>query len=158
VSDQEQDETAKVAALLDGMAILAIRHLTTREISFTAASTLSRLARGGPARLTRLAAEEGVAQPSMTQLVQRLRKQGLVTRVGDPDDGRVVLISITDDGRRHLEVRHQARVARLTHLLSTLSAADREALGEAARGGMPALERLMESALRVERLSGDTPA
>lgn len=153
VSDEQDFEG--VAALLDGMAVLAVRHLATREISFTTASTLSRLARNGPQRLTRLAAEEGVAQPSMTQLVQRLVKQGLVARVGDPEDGRVVLVSITDAGREVLRGRREARVARLAALLDTLPAEDRQALAEAARIGAPALGRLTENALSLERLTDE---
>ena len=52
----------------------------------------------GPTRLTTLAAKEGVGQPSMTQLIQRLERQDLVTRLADPEDGRAALVAITDAG------------------------------------------------------------
>ncbi|MEK8169106.1 hypothetical protein NKH77_02480 [Streptomyces sp. M19] len=53
----------EIAEALEQLAFLSVRHLTNRDISFTAASTLGRLRRGGPARLTALAADEGSASP-----------------------------------------------------------------------------------------------
>ncbi|MGW1025325.1 MarR family winged helix-turn-helix transcriptional regulator [Streptomyces sp. NPDC002577] len=147
---EEEHQAGDVVAFLDGLALLAVRHLTVRDMSITAAATLSRLARSGPVRLTKLAESEGVAQPSMTQLVQRLVKQGLVKRISDPDDGRVVLVSITDSGRRLWEDRRRQRGERLVQLIETLPAEDRQALADAARVGLPVLGRLVESALRAD--------
>ncbi|MBL1100322.1 MarR family winged helix-turn-helix transcriptional regulator [Streptomyces coffeae] len=146
----------EVAEALEQLAFLAIRHLTNRDISFTAASTLGRLNREGPARLTALASDEGVTQPSMTQLVQRLERQGLVTRVADPADGRVVLVAVTDDGRALLAARRRSRTTQLTELLATLSPEDEEALATAVRAAGPAFQRLVESAARVRRSPGST--
>lgn len=68
---------------------VTVRFLTDRaELSASAAFSLNRVCREGPIRLTTLAAKEGVSQPSMTQLIQRLERAGLVTRLADPDDGR----------------------------------------------------------------------
>jgi DNA-binding MarR family transcriptional regulator len=153
----EQEDSAGVAALLETMTVLAVRHLAPHDVSFTTAATLGRLARGGPQRLTRLAADEGVAQPSMTQLIQRLERQGLVRRVSDPADGRVRLISITEAGRELIQQRRAARAARLSDLIATLSAEDQLALDEMARIGMPAVQRLMDNAQRLERLSSPPP-
>ena len=49
-----------------------------------------------PRRITDLAELEGLAQPTMTLLVQRLEQRGWVERKRDSDDGRVVLVSLTD--------------------------------------------------------------
>jgi len=136
---------------LEQLAVFALRHLATRDISFTAASTLARLDRCGPARLTALAADEGVTQPSMTQLIQRLERQDLVRRVRDPDDGRVVLVAVTDAGRRLLTARRQARTARLTELLATLPAEDERALAAAVRAAVPALQRLADRAVTTQK-------
>src|SRR5258705_12381458 len=57
----------------------------------------------GPRRITELAELEGLAQPTMTLLVQRLEQRGSVKRERDADDGRVVLVSLTDAGRKTLE-------------------------------------------------------
>jgi DNA-binding MarR family transcriptional regulator len=67
-------------------AVVALRsaNLSRGGLSLTAAATLARLQRNGPARLTELAAAEGVSQPSMTALIARLADRGLVHRAADP--------------------------------------------------------------------------
>jgi DNA-binding MarR family transcriptional regulator len=76
---------------------LLIKQVRSREISRTEMEVLSIL-REGPRRITELRELEGVAQPTMTLLVQRLQEKGWVEREGLPDDGRVVIVSLTDAG------------------------------------------------------------
>ncbi|HEY4098687.1 MAG TPA: MarR family transcriptional regulator [Baekduia sp.] len=57
----------------------------------------------GPQRITELAASQALAQPTVTQLVALLDTRGLVARGRHPGDGRVVLVSLTDDGRAALD-------------------------------------------------------
>ncbi|MGW0086460.1 MarR family winged helix-turn-helix transcriptional regulator [Streptomyces sp. NPDC003393] len=145
-SDRKQEPLGTARALAE-TASAVIRAVTDRrEMSFTTASTLARLERGGPARLTALAAAEGVAQPSMTQLVQRLERRGLVRRVDDPADGRVTLVAVTDAGREVLAERRRLRDSRLADLLAALPAEDQEALGEAVRTALPLVLRMLEGA------------
>jgi DNA-binding MarR family transcriptional regulator len=136
----------EIADVLEQLTVLAARQLGKRDISMTAASALGRLAREGPSRLTLLAADEGVGQPAMTQLVQRLTKQGLMARVADPGDRRAVLVSITDAGRRLLAERRRDRVARLSDLLAALPPEDQAALAAAVGSAAPALRRLVAAA------------
>ncbi|MFI5907990.1 MarR family winged helix-turn-helix transcriptional regulator [Dactylosporangium sp. NPDC051541] len=110
------------------------------DISLTAASTIWRLQREGPRKLTDLAAAEGVTQPAMTQLVQRLEREGLARRAADPGDRRVVLVEVTQSGIDLLRRRREVRAEHLATLLRDVSAED-EALLAAA---LPALERLAE--------------
>jgi DNA-binding MarR family transcriptional regulator len=134
---------AEVAAGLDELAHLAVRHAATpRTISFTAASTLARLEREGTRRLTSLAVDEGVAQPSMTQLIQRLEQQGLVERNRDPDDRRVVGVAITPAGRELLAERRRSRAADMAELLSTLEPEEEAALSAAVLAALPVIRRL----------------
>jgi DNA-binding MarR family transcriptional regulator len=100
----------------------------------------------GPTRLTTLATKEGVTQPSMTQLIQRLERAGLVTRLADPDDGRAALIGITRDGRALLDDRKRVRRERLALLLATLTAEEESALWLSARVAGPVLRRLAANA------------
>jgi DNA-binding MarR family transcriptional regulator len=97
-------------------------------LSLTAVSTLYSLDHHGPARLTELATQQGVTQPAMTQLVTRLQDAGLAERRADRDDGRVVLVHITNAGRAELLRRRAVRADRLGALFDQLSAADRAAL------------------------------
>ncbi|MGH1564115.1 MarR family winged helix-turn-helix transcriptional regulator [Mumia sp. DW29H23] len=119
-----------------------LRHLAPSGLSLTAVGTLATLQRSGPARLTRLAAAEGVTQPAMTQLVTRLERSGLVRREADPEDGRAVLVAITDDGSAWLSNRRTTRTELLSALLADLSPADQQALADA-RPAFEALTRLV---------------
>lgn len=67
-----------------------------------------------PYRVTELAAREGISQPGVTQLVNRLERRNLVERRTDPQDGRVVVVAITDDGGRELD-RVRAEYRALLH-------------------------------------------
>jgi DNA-binding MarR family transcriptional regulator len=130
-------DSSDVAAGLERLVSL-IRWLSPPGLSLTAAATLTTLERSGPRRLTALAADEGVTQPAMTQLVGRLEVSGVVERCADPDDGRVVHVRLTDAGRELVARRRAARADRLSGLLATLSPADQEALAAA----LPAINAL----------------
>jgi DNA-binding MarR family transcriptional regulator len=58
---------------------------------------------GAPRRITDLAQLEGLAQPTMTLLVKQLEQQGWVERERHGEDGRAVLISLTEEGKSALE-------------------------------------------------------
>jgi DNA-binding MarR family transcriptional regulator len=57
----------------------------------------------GPRRITELAATEALAQPTVTQLVDKLQRRGLVASERSREDGRVVLVVISERGREQLE-------------------------------------------------------
>jgi DNA-binding MarR family transcriptional regulator len=76
---------------------LLVKQVRSREISRTEMEVLSILTEG-PRRITELTELEGIAQPTMTLLVKRLREKGWVEREGLPDDGRVAMISLTEAG------------------------------------------------------------
>jgi DNA-binding MarR family transcriptional regulator len=107
-------------------------------LSMTAAATLASIERFGPQRLTVLAAREGVTQPAMTQLISRLEESGLVRREASHEDGRVVLVVITDQGRATLARRRSVRTARLAVIIAQLSPEHHAALV----GALPALDAL----------------
>src|SRR5262245_42982548 len=135
------EEATELATELEARIAAVFRLLlrrSYRELSRTATSVLATLRDTGARRVTDLAAAENVAQPTMTTLVVRLERDGLVERGGDPDDGRAVLVAITDEGLATLSRYSDARAAVLNARLATLSAADREAIAAA----LPALDRL----------------
>jgi len=110
------------------------------ELSRTAAAVLATLRDQGPQRITTLADQETVAQPSMTTLVTRMARDGLVERESDPADARAVLVCITSRGRERLEARRRARTARLEERLRALDDDERAALAAA----LPVLDKLIE--------------
>ena len=107
-------------------------------LSMTAAATLAGIERLGPQRLTVLAAREGVTQPAMTQLISRLEESGLVRREASQEDGRVVLVVITDEGRAVLARRRSVRSDRMAAIVAQLGPEHRAALAVA----LPALDAL----------------
>ena len=136
-----------VGELLDEAMDLTARFLSDRaDLSASAAFALNRVCREGPIRLTTLAAKEGVSQPSMTQLIQRLERLGLVTRLADPEDGRAALIGITGHGQALLDERKRMRRERLKVLLETLTPDEESALWLSARVALPVLHRLVANA------------
>lgn len=110
-----------------------------RDLSLTALATLSSLDRQGPQRITTLATAEGVSQPSMTQLIQRLELRGLVARGSDPADGRVALVTVTDQGRAALAVRRKRNAERIAGLLGDLPEPDVRAFAEALAAVLPTM-------------------
>ena len=92
----------------------------------------------GPRRITALAASEAVAQPTMTTLVGRLERDGMVRRGGDPGDARAVLVTITPNGLARLLRIREARAAAIDTRLAELDPDEREALSAA----LPALGKL----------------
>jgi DNA-binding MarR family transcriptional regulator len=86
------------------------------ELSRTEIGLLNTL-RAGPRRITELAELERLKQPTMTVLVQRLEQQGLVSRERHPDDGRVVLVNLTQAGSIAFDdYRAQARATLSAYL------------------------------------------
>jgi DNA-binding MarR family transcriptional regulator len=84
-----------------------------------------------PRRITELADLEGLAQPTITILVKQLERQGLVRRERYADDGRVVLVSLTDAGTAALENYRAQASAALGAILAEISDEQVEALAAA---------------------------
>lgn len=134
-----------VASTLLGRAARLTRLLMrsgAHEISRTEVGVLATLS-DGPRRITQLAMTEALAQPTVTQLVDKLEGRGLVTRTRSKDDGRVVLVAITEAGAEALEaVRTEIR-ANMREALVELSDAE---LTELAHAG-ETMGRLIEKLL-----------
>src|SRR4051794_37355848 len=114
---------------------------TGRDMSRSAASVLATLRDAGPQRITELATIEAVAQPTMTTLVGRLERDGLVERTPDPDDGRAVRVAITTSGLELLGRAGDERRAIVQRRIETLDNDARRALMAA----LPALDKLIHA-------------
>jgi DNA-binding MarR family transcriptional regulator len=144
---------------LEQTAILIVRHLAVRTgLGLTANLALGTLEREGPARVTTLAAAASIRQPAMTELVQRLERQSLVTRVDDPGDARAALVTITDTGRALLDDQRRDRRERMAALLKALPEDDETTLTLAMHAALPIIRRLIVDAQQSRtQTDGDTP-
>ena len=98
----------------------------------------------GPRRITQLAMTEALAQPTVTQLVDKLEGRGLVTRARSDDDGRVVIVAITAAGTRGAARRSATEIrANMREALVDLPDAELTELAHAAEtmGGL--IEKLL---------------
>jgi DNA-binding MarR family transcriptional regulator len=123
----------EVSSQLLPRAALLTRLLVARlggELSRTEVGLLNVLS-DGPRRITELAALERLAQPTMTQLVQRLEGQGLVVRERLADDGRVVLVTLTDAGSAALRAFRAEAATTLGAYLDEMSDDELAALAAA---------------------------
>lgn len=131
------------AALLVSMGLLRrrLRQVPVEgELTLPETSALARLDRGGPTTASTLARIEQISPQSMGATLGALEARGLVGRRPDPEDGRRVVLSVTEAG---LEVLRNKRTARIEQLSQALSS-----------GFTPSeLERLMAAAPLIERLA-----
>jgi DNA-binding MarR family transcriptional regulator len=109
---------------------LLVKQVRNTEISRIEGEVLIILS-GGPRRVTELAELEGVAQPTMTLLIKRLQESGWVTRQGLPEDGRVVMVSITEAGSAAVKAFRAQFLAALRTDLEELSDRQLAALSSA---------------------------
>jgi len=121
-SPQRAEAIDLVASNLLGRANRLIRVLMrsgAHELSRTEAGVLATLT-DGPRRITELAATEALAQPTVTQLVDKLEGRGFVVRIRSGDDGRVVLVEITLAGSEQLEALRAEIRANMREALADL--------------------------------------
>jgi MarR family transcriptional regulator, organic hydroperoxide resistance regulator len=80
----------------------------------------------GPMRVGVLAAAAGAAQNTISEVVARLQRSGLVSKQRDPSDHRAVLVGLTAQGTQALESRRTAMRSAHRTVLEALSTEDRQ--------------------------------
>jgi DNA-binding MarR family transcriptional regulator len=99
-------------------------------------------------RMSELAERLRVDPSTATRAVQRLVRGGLAHRDTAADDGRVVMVSITDDGRRRHAVVVRRRRASLARMLAAFDLHERRQLADL-------LDRFVAA---LDHLAADLPA
>ena len=77
------------------------------DISYGQYKVLSVIHNHGPISVGHLGRQVGSAQSTTSEMVARLTKAGLVTKVRGPYDGRVVNVELTDQGRQIMRRRRK---------------------------------------------------
>jgi DNA-binding MarR family transcriptional regulator len=105
------------------------------------------LERRGPHHLTEVSATLGVKKNTLSELLDRMVRDGLVARELSPDDRRVVRLRITPTGRSAIKEFERSLMDNIAQYLKGLDAEDRRDLVTA----MESLTRILE---RHERTTG----
>jgi DNA-binding MarR family transcriptional regulator len=143
--DAGLDPDAIAAALHASISALLrrIRQVPTQgELTMPERTALSHLERSGPTTSSALAREVQVTAQTMGTTIGALRDRGLVERHPDPDDGRRVVLKVTDTGLRALRDKRNARTELIARALgATFTPTE---LAQLAATG-PLLERLAQN-------------
>jgi DNA-binding MarR family transcriptional regulator len=134
-------EVAGALRVTVGLLVRKLRQpLNEGELTIAESSALGRLERSGPASSSDLARLDRISPQSMGVTVAALLERGLITRSRDPEDGRRIVLSITEAGRRTVHDKRGART---------------EQIATALRNGFSddELGQLMAAATLLERLA-----
>lgn len=130
--------------LLAGERASFASHCHGRSISMAHLHLMTVLATNGPQSMGWVAERLGTGLPTATGLVTRMEERGLVERVRDADDRRVVLVRLTDTGAGELSELQATRRRRMAAALARLSEAEQGRLLSAIRSLRSAFEHLHE--------------
>ena len=117
-----------------------VRRLRTEQgFPISQMAVLSRLSRDGAQTTSELAKAERMRPQSMAQIVGELESIDLVERRADPDDGRRVLLELTDAGAARVREERRRREGWLSEAIRTeLTPEEQRLLVKA----LPLLERV----------------
>ena len=107
----------------------------------------------GTTNLSTLASALGVTPTNVTGIVDRLRKQGLVSRTENPEDRRMLLLRATNAGE---ELLHRLRERRQSYISGVLDRMSLEELDTLIQG-FTSLVRAVEAQERESKDSVFTP-
>ncbi|MET0590910.1 MAG: MarR family transcriptional regulator [Naasia sp.] len=97
-------------------------------LSTTEAWVLDYLSRYDRTRVSAVAAWQGVDRSTMSVQLARLERRGFICRTPDPDDGRAVLVALTDEGRRRSEDQREAATRFVAEAVGSWNMSDRALL------------------------------
>lgn len=135
-----QDTASRLQMVVTRLA-RRMRQEAGSEMTPSQLSVLASIHRHGPITLGDLAACERVAPPTITKVVGKLEADGLVQRITDAADRRVVRVIATTAGDRLVTSSRARKVAWLEERIEGLPARDRGRLA----GAVGVLERLVDS-------------
>jgi len=142
---REPDVSDVAVALRDSIGLL-LRRMRQQQpdgaLTLPEGAAMTRLNRGGPTTSSALAKLEQISPQSMGATLAGLETRGLVARHPDPEDGRRVVLSVTEAGQRILQDKRNARTDQLAQALSARFTPDE--IGQLAVAA-PLLERLAQT-------------
>ncbi len=134
-SSQQAEIKAALLAILDLLTVaepVQARLWHTSQITMTQLAVLRQL-RGGPQTVGRLGSEAGISPASVTRLVDRLERRGLVARSRDAADRRRVDVRLTAEGERLLGESKVLRGSDLHRAVEAMTGEERSLMTSALR-------------------------
>ncbi len=119
------------ATLVPGLyrIVRRLRRLSdTAQVDVATLMLMHRLACAGPTRPSDLAAELGLDLSTVSRHAQGLAQAGMVSRDPDPQDGRSLLLSLTQAGADHMSEAFRRREAAVAVATADWPAADLDTL------------------------------
>ncbi len=139
--EPDANEVAGALRVSVGLLVRWLRQAKSEgDLTLPESTALARLDRGGPMTSAALAKVEQISPQSMGATLSGLENRRFIERRPDPEDGRRILMSLTDAG---LQVLRDRRDAATEHLARALSV---EFSGSE-------LEQLLTAAQLIERLT-----
>lgn len=142
------DTTSVAADLLDELApIIAgeraafARRCHTRSISMTHLLLMTLLETHGSLPMSRVAELLGCGLPAATGIVSRMEERGLVVRLHDSEDRRVVTIRLSAEGAAEIRQLQESRRERMATALTHLTDPERDQLLASVRSLRAAFNR-----------------
>lgn len=84
--------------------------------------------KGEPVSMTDLASAACISKPNLTTMIDRLCEEGMVERLADPNDRRIVNVGLTKKGSDYLNQHKEEIMNFIVNKLSLLEDADLERL------------------------------
>jgi DNA-binding MarR family transcriptional regulator len=114
-------------------------------VSMTHLHVMGLLSRHGETSMSRIADLLDVSLSNATGLIDRMAERGLVERVRVPDDRRVVLVRLSEDGRAQLDALEILRRDLLQKILARLDATQLSRLSQSLTDVHKAVSSLIEA-------------
>jgi len=119
-------------------------------LSMTHFHVLAVLEADGPTPMSRLADQLGVAFSNLTGIVSRMEERGIVERVHDAEDRRVVLAQLTPHGRDMVQKVEATRLEHMRQLVGALTPDEQDTV-------LGALKTLTSAHARLHSAQNDHP-
>jgi DNA-binding MarR family transcriptional regulator len=104
-----------------------------KDLAASQLGSLMRMSRGGKRSIMRIGGEMSMTGPAMSQMIDRLVAQGLVTRKEDPEDRRARLIDLTPLGVELVAGCKKAQVGWVEAIAARLDEKETEKVIEVSR-------------------------
>lgn len=126
--DINQDLNRALVEFFEGMAAWEHQLVEGSGLLLPVMHTLELLGLYGPMRMTDLAHKLSISTGTLTARIDRMEKDGLVTRIANPEDRRSLLIALTEQGEVHFSTHDKAHLHLTEDLIAAFSADDKQNL------------------------------